>query len=107
MTKILNSTMKNDYELVESLKNQQQADIYLRTAVEIYCENSNPEALLVALRHIVEARGGVSQLAKKTHIRREYIYTALSKNGNPTLRTFGLIIKGLGYKIVFLSDDSI
>ena len=73
--------------------------MYLQMAMEEYQEDGNAEALLVALRNIAEARGGLGLLAKKTHLNRQSLYQVLSKNGNPRLDTLDLILKCLGYRL--------
>ena len=40
---------------------------------------------LLALRDVVEAHGGVGQLAKVAKLNRESLYKLLSKDGNPRL----------------------
>lgn len=104
-TKILKNTASYHDELIESLKNPKEADLYLRIAMEEYQEDGDTEVLLVALRNIAEARGGMSQLAKKTHLNRQNLYHVLSEKGNPTLDTFGLILRGLGYKLSIQPDE--
>ena len=104
--KILKNTTSYHDELIESLKKPKEADLYLRIAMEEYHEDGDTESLLVALRNIAEARGGMSQLAKKTHLNRQNLYQALSKEGNPTLDTFELILKGLGYRLAIQPDEN-
>lgn len=103
-SKITENTSSYHDELIESLKNSQEADLYLRVAMEEYHEDGDTEALLIALRNISEARGGMSQLAQKTRLNRQNLYNALSKNGNPRLNTFELILKGLGYRLAIQPD---
>jgi len=103
-TKILKNTINYHDELIESLKKRKDADLYLRIAMEEYHEEGDVEALLVALRNIAEARGGMSKLAEKTHLNRQNLYNVLSKKGNPTLDTFELILKGLGYRLAIQPD---
>lgn len=103
--KILKNTTSYHDELIESLKNPKEADLYLRIAMEEYQEDGDTDALLVALRNVAEARGGMGQLAKKTHLNRQNLYHVLSEKGNPTLDTFGLILKGLGYKLSIQPDE--
>jgi len=103
-SKILKNTASYHDELIESLKKPREADLYLSVAMEEYQDDGDAEALLVALRNIAEARGGMGQLAKKTHLNRQNLYSVLSKKGNPTLDTFGLILKGLGYKLAIQPD---
>jgi probable addiction module antidote protein len=98
-SKILKNTVNYHEELIEFLKNPKEADLYLRIAMEEYQEDGDTDLLLVALRNITEARGGMGKLSKKTHLNRQNLYNILSKNGNPTLGTFGLILNELGYKL--------
>ena len=85
--KILKNTASYHDELIKSLRKPKEADLYLQVAMEEYHHDGDVEALLVALRNIAEAKGGMSRLAKKTHLNRQNLYQVLSKNGNPTLDT--------------------
>ena len=96
---ILKNTASYHDEFVESLKNPEEAFGYLQVAIEEYQEDGDSEALLVALRNVALAQGGIAKLAKKTHLNRQNLYNILSKKGNPRLDTFGTILKGLGFKL--------
>ncbi|MCH9689721.1 MAG: transcriptional regulator [Gammaproteobacteria bacterium] len=73
----------------------------------VYGLNHNDaEALLVALRNIADAQGGMTELARKTHLNRQNLYSILSKKGNPRLDTFGIVLKGLGFKLTIEQDKS-
>jgi probable addiction module antidote protein len=96
---LLKNTSSYHDEFIESLKNPEEAFGYLQVAMEEYQEDNDAEALLVALRNVAAAQGGITKLAKKTHLNRQNLYNILSKNGNPRLDTFGLILKGLGFKL--------
>lgn len=102
----IKNTIRHREKLIESLEKRQNAGSYLRTAIEKYDKDGNIGALLVALRNIAKARGGISELAKKIDISREHIYHVLSKKGNPKFHTFSLILKGLGYKILIQPDKT-
>lgn len=96
---ILKNTTSYHKEFVESLKNPEEAFGYLQVALEEYQQDSDTDALLVALRNIAFAQGGITKLARKTRLNRQSLYNILSKKGNPRLDTFGTIIKGLGFKL--------
>ena len=85
--------------LVDSLRDQKKAAAYLKVALDEYQEDGDPEMFLVALRNVAEAKGGLGQLAKKTHLNRQSLYQTLSKKGNPRLSTLGLILKKLGFHL--------
>lgn len=42
---------------------------------------------------------GVSELARKTGLGRQALYTALSENGNPTLETLTTVLEALGLEL--------
>lgn len=95
------SKKTSDYHesLIEALRNPNECIMYLKVAVEEYQQDHNVKVLLIALRNVAEARGGVANLAKKTRINRQSLYKILSSAGNPTIDTFGLILKGLGFHL--------
>lgn len=78
--------------------------MYLQVAIEEYQEDNDAEALLIALRNIADAQGGMTELARKTHLNRQNLYSILSKKGNPRLDTFGIVLKGLGFKLTIEQD---
>ena len=55
-----------------------------------------PQTLLIALRHVAEARGGMAKIAKASGIERESLYRALSPRGNPRLSTLFAVTKAMG-----------
>ena len=69
---------------------------YLRAALE---DADDPRVLLVALRRVAEARGGIAKIAKAAGIERESLYRALSAHGNPRLSTLVAVTKAMGLKL--------
>ena len=69
---------------------------YLKAALE---ESDEPRVLLIALRHIAEARGGLAKVARDAGIERESLYRALSKRGNPRLSTLVAVARAVGLKL--------
>lgn len=104
---LLKNTSSYHDSLIESLKNSQEANLYLRAAMQEYHEDGDIDALLLALRNIAEAKGGIGHLAKITHLNRQNLYDALSRNGNPRLDTFELILKALGYRLDIQPEHSL
>jgi probable addiction module antidote protein len=67
--------------IVEELRRDPEfAAEYLKAALE---DEDEPQVLLIALRHLAEAKGGLAKVAKAAGIERESLYRALSKRGNP------------------------
>jgi probable addiction module antidote protein len=94
--------MTGDYEewLINSLRNKAEAAAYLQVALDEYQKDNDTEPLLLALRYVAEAQGGVSFLSRKTHLNRESLYKTLSSKGNPKLQTLGVLLKGLGFRLL-------
>jgi probable addiction module antidote protein len=76
--------------------NPEFAKEYLKAALE---DIDEPKVLLVALRHLAEARGGIAKVAKRAGIERESLYRALSPRGNPRLSTLVAVAKAIGLKL--------
>lgn len=86
--------------LIEELRNDpDQADAYLKVALEKFDHHRDVEHLMVALRNLTEAQGGVPELARRVKMGKTSLYKALSEKGNPTLSTIGTILHGLGYRL--------
>ena len=55
-----------------------------------------PADLLVALRQIAQARGGIPLLAEKAHLNPTQLYRTLSPAGNPELRSLTALLGAMG-----------
>lgn len=83
--------------MVQQLRDDPEfAAEYLRAALE---DDAEPRVLLVALRRVAEARGGIAKVAKAAGVERESLYRALSANGNPRLSTLAAVTKAMGLKV--------
>ncbi len=98
-SKLLKHTTNYHNELIESLKNPIEALAYLQVAFDEYQQDNDIELLLVALRNVAEANGGIAKLASKSRLNRQSLYRTLSEKGNPRLDTLGLVLNALGYRL--------
>ena len=90
-------SISHDEATIRELRdNPKFAAEYLRAALE---DNDEPSVLLIALRRIAEARGGIAKVAKAAGIERESLYRALSVHGNPRLSTLVAVTKAVGLKL--------
>ncbi|MBP9729554.1 MAG: hypothetical protein KBD23_05420 [Gammaproteobacteria bacterium] len=85
--------------LVNSLRDKAEATAFLDEAFEEFKKDGDSEALLLSLRHIVEAQGGIGLLARRTRLNRESLYKSLAGKGNPKLQTVGSILKGIKFQL--------
>ena len=87
-------SVSHDEVMIKKLRNHPAlAAEYLKAALE---DTDEPQVLLVALRHIAEARGGIAKVAKAAGIERESLYRALSPRGNPRLSTLVAVTRAMG-----------
>ena len=89
-------------EIIKHLKDPEVASIYLTQAFE----EGDKELFLLALKNVVEARGGMGKLAKMTNLNREHLYRILSRKGNPEIYTLGAILESLGLCLAVLKKTS-
>ena len=91
------ASVSHDEAVIRELRdNPKFAAEYLRAAME---DDDEPSVLLIALRRIAEARGGIAKVAKAAGIERESLYRALSVRGNPRLSTLVAVTKAVGLKL--------
>ena len=89
-------------DLIEALKDPKEAAAYLNAAIE----EGDRKVFLLALRNVAQAHGGMSQIAKKTHLKRESLYRMLSKKGNPEIKSIFNLLHAIGLKLTVEPEDS-
>jgi len=82
---------------VESLrKDTQFAAAYLNAVLA----DGEQEEVMLALRRLSQAFGGVSKLAKKAELNATMLYRTLSPKGNPELKSLLTLLRALGMQLV-------
>ena len=81
---------------IESLRKDPQFGAEYLNAV---LEDGDQEELMLALRRVAQAFGGVPQIAKQTHLHVKTLYRTLSQKGNPELKSLTSILKAIGMRI--------
>jgi probable addiction module antidote protein len=81
--------------LIERLKDPAEAAAYLEAAIE----DGDQAALMIALRDIAKAQGGIARVARKAKLTREATYKMLSKAGNPELRSLNALLAATGFRL--------
>jgi probable addiction module antidote protein len=89
------STSHDEAMIRRIRKNPEFAAEYLKAALE---DADEPRVLLIALRHVAQARG-IARIAKPAGIERESLYRALSARGNPRLSTLYAVAKAVGLRL--------
>lgn len=62
-------------------------------------EDGDQQELLLALRRMAEAFGGVSKLAQSSKLNATSLYRTLSPRGNPELKSLRALLKAMGMRL--------
>ena len=93
--KIQQTIKTKPYDVAQFLTDPETIAAYLTEALE----SDDPRYIAKALGAVARARGGMSQLARKTGVTRESLYRALSETGNPELGTTLKVMRALGVRL--------
>lgn len=97
---LLKHTANYENDLIGRLKKDPElAQGYLETAFNAYKKEGNIDALLLAMRDVAKAQGGISELAKRVRISRGHLYHIFANKHNPRLDNWLNIIAGLGFRV--------
>ena len=92
--------IRHDDAVVKMLREDHScAQQYLQGALEEIYEEQGIPAYLIALRRVIESRGGIGEIAAKAGLSRQQLYRTLSDNGNPTLTTLMKVTRAAGVKL--------
>jgi len=84
------------------LQNTKNAAAY----IEVALMEGDAGDLLLALRNVAEARGGIARIAERTGLNREALYRTLSKRGNPKLKSLAAILSANGLRLSVRPDTN-
>jgi probable addiction module antidote protein len=62
-------------------------------------EDGEQGELLITLRQMTKAFGGVQSVAEKANLNPTQLYRTLSEEGNPELRSLAAILKAMGLRL--------
>ncbi len=83
----------------ESLRDPAEAAAFLNAATaEAAAENDMP-LLLLCLKDVVAAQGGMTKVARLAGLNRENLYRMLSKSGNPEFRALVQLLGAMGLRL--------
>ena len=88
-------TIKWDDHMAEKLKEDPgYAPGYLNACLE-----EGLDVFKVGLKHVIDAMGGATAVAKRSGISRESVYKAYRPGGNPTLNSLHALLSATGMEI--------
>ena len=84
-----------DFKTSDYLNTPEDIAAYLNEVLE----EEDPKLLMLALRNVADARGGISALSEQTGLNRESLYKTLSGNRNPRIETINMILHALNLRL--------
>lgn len=82
------------FDPARHIESEEDIFYYLEAAME----GNDPRHIARALGDVARSQG-MTDIAKKTGLGRQALYTALSENGNPTLETLTAVLSALGLEL--------
>jgi probable addiction module antidote protein len=76
----------------------QQDPAYALELLNSILEDGEQGELLIALRQMTKAFGGVQSVAKKANLNPTQLYRTLSQDGNPAFSSLAAILKAMGLR---------
>lgn len=90
------ATRSHEAATVESFRNDPGlAAEYLNAVLQ----DGDQKELMLALRRLSEAHGGVAQVAADAKLNATSLYRTLSHKGNPELKSFKALLKAMGMRL--------
>ncbi|ESZ85825.1 MAG: Cro/Cl family transcriptional regulator [Blastomonas sp. CACIA14H2] len=87
------------FDPAEFLNTEDDVVFFLEAAME----GNDAAHIARALGHVARSKG-MTEIARRTGLGRQALYTALSENGNPTLETLLAVLSALGLRLTVTRD---
>ncbi len=85
--------------LIEQIADEEDAIAYLQAILEDYQIYKEPTVVQRSLRTVVEAQGGVNELAKQADMDPQILSKMISSEDIPLIDAIGIVLKTLGYQL--------
>ncbi len=85
--------------LIEQIADRKSAIAYLQAILEDYRIYKEPAVLQRSLQTVVEAQGGVFELAKQIDMDPKTLSRMISNEDTPLIDAFGIVLETLGYQL--------
>ncbi|MDE0556112.1 MAG: hypothetical protein OXI24_18010 [Candidatus Poribacteria bacterium] len=85
--------------LIDIFADRDEAIGHLQVALEDYPTHVDMDTFLFLLEIVVEAQGGIAELAKQTNTKPHVLSDALTSNDIQLIDRLGTILRALGYRL--------
>jgi probable addiction module antidote protein len=87
-------------DFAKSLKNNpKKLSNFIKFIISEYEKDGDFGTFLEGIQVVARARKGMTKISKETNIKRDTIYKAFSKKGNPEVRTYFEVLKSIGINV--------
>ncbi|MCY4402853.1 MAG: hypothetical protein OXD54_09785 [Candidatus Poribacteria bacterium] len=93
--------------MIEQLAEEEDMSGYLSAIMEEYQTHGNASVIQIALESIVEAKGGIAEVAKKFDIDIDVLSDVLTSTEAPRINTLRTVLNALGCRLSIASLDDI
>jgi probable addiction module antidote protein len=92
------STLSRSHE--EATRDSFRKDpLFAAKYLDAVLEDGDQEELMLAMRRLADAFGGISELAESAKLNPTSLYRTLSHKGNPELRSMNALLKAMGMRL--------
>ncbi|MCI1274364.1 MAG: helix-turn-helix domain-containing protein [Clostridiaceae bacterium] len=81
----------------ENFQKEGYSELYLEIAIEDYEKDGDATALMLAIKRIADAKGGVKALSERSNLNKQNLYKIFNNKTSPRFDTLSKILKALGY----------
>ena len=86
----------HDESMAEQFRDDPEFALQLINSI---LEDGDQAELLIALRQLAKAFGGLQEVADRAHLNSTQLYRTLSPTGNPALSSLSAILKVMGLRL--------
>src|ERR1044072_4664782 len=94
--KITKKSRNHEEATIESFR---KAPAFAAEYLNSILEDGDQEELMLALRRMSQAFGGVQKLAGRAHLNANTLYRTLSPKGNPELKSLRAVLRAMGMQL--------
>ena len=93
--------------LINKLAKEEDMSGYLSAVMEEYESHGNAAVIQISLESIIEAKGGIAEIAKKTDIDPQILSDVVTNKESLHIDTLTTVLKAIGCRLSIVSLDGI
>ena len=90
----------------ENFQKEGYSELYLEAAIEDFEQDGDATSLMLAIKRVADAQGGVKTLSERSHLNKQNLYKIFNNKTSPRFDTLSKILKALGYSFSIKSSGT-